>query len=396
MTGEKLLPNPYKKLTICFLSSKHTPRDKRVFDKEAVSLANAGFRVLHLAPDDKIGNHERGVEIVTYSPPSGLWGRIVQLPLLYKKAAQINAECYHCNEVDSWLVGVLLKITHSKLIVFDVHEHYPSTFAESRFPRWLHPVIAESIRLVFRLLTPLTDRIVLAKKSVSIDFMGSKKKQVLVQNFTSLAYRDMELPQKLSQDGHNPNLPITAFHLGLIGRKRGWSQLLDALTLVNSKNIHVKIVGTFNDGSQREFENRVLELGLQERIELREWMPFEQAFQELIVADIGLVLFQPGIQNHVFALPHKIFDYMLAGLPVIAPEFAEELSPIVREAQCGLLIDPSKPEQIANALDNLATNPLMGKRLGLNGRQAVIEKYNWESEAVKLIDMYLELAREVK
>ena len=65
------------------------------------------------------------------------------------------------------------------------------------------------------------------------------------------------------------------------------------------------------------------------------------------------VLFQPGDENHRLALPHKLFDCMLAGLPVIAPAFAEEVAAVVRDAACGVLVDSADPGAIAAAVTGL-------------------------------------------
>lgn len=374
----------------------HPPRDKRVFDKEAVSLAQAGFEVVHLAPGEGECAHERGVEIMTYHRPKGIVGRMLQMPQLYRLAAKIDADCYHCNEVDSWFVGVLLKLTRRKKVIFDVHEYYPSTFAESRFPRWLRPFVASAVHFVFRVLIPFTDKLVFAKRSVAPAFSGSEEKQVLVQNFTRLAFQDGERQAETGRNLEGPKGTLTAIHLGLISRLRGWPQLLEALARVKSKNLHLSIVGTFNDGSQVDFERRVAELGLEGRVKVEGWMPFEQAYQRIQSSDIGLVLFQPGIQNHVYALPHKMFDYMLVGLPVIAPDFAEEVASIIKETDCGILVDPSNPDEIAKALDHLVADAHERQRLGENGRRAVLERYNWETEAEKLVNMYLGMVGDVK
>ena len=121
---------PGQSMRVCFLSAKHSPLDKRVFDKEAASLAQHGFEVVHLAPQTGAAEWvQRQVRLVTYAPPRRTFDRLLQLPRLYRLAARVNADCYHCNEVDSWLVGVLLKLMRGKKVVFDVHEHYPSMFA---------------------------------------------------------------------------------------------------------------------------------------------------------------------------------------------------------------------------------------------------------------------------
>ena len=385
-------------MRICFLSSKHPPLDKRVFDKEAVSLAEAGFDVVHLAPDEQGDVRERNVDVITYPPPRGLLGRVLQLPRLYWRASKIDADCYHCNEMDSWTVGVMLKVLRRKKIIFDVHEHYPSTFAESRFPIWLRPLIAWFVRIWIRCQLPFTDRIVLAKKSVALDYHTARKRVLLVENFTPLGNSQTVLKEgEQISDMTSAKFPrLMAIHLGLISRVRGWPQMLEALAKTKSEEIGLWVVGTFNDNSQEQFEKRVAELGLESRVKVEGWMPFDQAFARVRAAHIGMVVFQPGIMNHVMASPHKIFDYMRAGLPVIAPDFAVEVAEVVRERDCGILVDPSSSEAIAKALDLLLSDPKERTRLGENGRRAVKERYNWDAEARKLVNMYEELARSIK
>jgi len=375
-------------MKICFLSSEHPPQDKRVFDKEAVSLAAAGFEVVHLAPGDGREWVERGVRIVTYTKRRGLVARVLQLPRLLRRARAIDADVYHCNEVDSWGAGVVLRLVWGKKCVFDVHEHYPSRFAESRFPEALHPAVAALVRGVFRLFAHSTDRLVYAKRSVAGDFSRTGVPAVLVQNFAQRGVADAaSLKAAPTQDDDRLRL----IHLGLISKLRGWPQLLEAMAMPQASRTELLVVGEFNDGSLEEFRARAQELDLSERVKIEEWMPFAQAYERICRSHVGLVLFQPGIQNHVFAMPHKMFDYMMAGLPIVVPEFAQEVAPIVQESECGFLVDSSSPLAIAQALAALADDPQLRRRMGERGRQAVFERYNWEAEAGKLVSMYREL-----
>src|SRR5712672_3507476 len=123
-------------MKICFLSSMHPPLDKRVFYKEARGLSKAGYEVVHLAPGDGKEWTEEGVRIITYKPPKGLWARVMQMRSLYARARLIDADVYHCNELDSWLVGAMLRLFSKRMFVFDVHEHYPEDFAEHYCPSW--------------------------------------------------------------------------------------------------------------------------------------------------------------------------------------------------------------------------------------------------------------------
>lgn len=379
-------------LKLCLLSSMHPARDKRVFDKEAVSLAEAGFTVSHLCPGTpNEAGVERGVRIRTYPRPQGMKGRLKQLLMLYRLGLDEDADVYHCNEVDSWGVGVALRMLRGKRCVFDVHEHYPSTFAESRFPLWLQPAVVWGVRLVLRLLTPFTDRIVLAKRSVSDDFNTTAERKVLVRNYTPLA------GLSFAQEPVSPAVKAqySLVHLGLFSKSRGWPQVLDAIAVMRNRNLRLLVIGEINDGSHEEFSERVFKLGLSDRVTLIDWMPFNKAFLHLLASDIGIVAFQPGVLNHVYAMPHKMFDYMAAGLPVVLPNFAVEVAPVVKESECGVLIDPADPQDIADKLDSLLDDPDEMRAMGKRGREAVRQRYNWEAEAARLVAMYKELEKQI-
>lgn len=105
----------------------------------------------------------------------------------------------------------------------------------------------------------------------------------------------------------------------------------------------------------------------------------------------GLVTFLP-VPNHIDAQPNKMFEYMSAGVPVIASHF-----PLWREIvegnACGLCVDPLDPAAIARAIDYLVTHPQEAERMGRNGQRAVAEKYNWTIEEAKLLEFYRGLER---
>jgi hypothetical protein len=104
---------------------------------------------------------------------------------------------------------------------------------------------------------------------------------------------------------------------------------------------------------------------------------------------IGLVTLFPT-PNYVDALPVKLFEYMAAGIPVIASDFPLWRQ-IVEEAQCGLLVDPQDATAIAHAINHLLTHDDEARQMGLNGQQAVLNRYHWDFEAQKLLALYRQL-----
>jgi len=100
----------------------------------------------------------------------------------------------------------------------------------------------------------------------------------------------------------------------------------------------------------------------------------------------GLVLYHP-VPNHTDAQPNKLFEYMSAGIPVISSNFPL-WKEIVEGHQCGICVDPLKPDEIAKAIQWILDNPEKAKKMGENGRRAVEEKYNHTVEEKKLLTLY--------
>jgi glycosyltransferase involved in cell wall biosynthesis len=100
----------------------------------------------------------------------------------------------------------------------------------------------------------------------------------------------------------------------------------------------------------------------------------------------GIVVFKPAA-NHLRAQPTKLFEYMAAGLPVIASDFPLWRD-IVETAGCGICVDPLSSEALSEAIRWVVSHPDEARRMGENGRRAVATTYNWEHEGTKLTALY--------
>jgi glycosyltransferase involved in cell wall biosynthesis len=78
---------------------------------------------------------------------------------------------------------------------------------------------------------------------------------------------------------------------------------------------------------------------------------------------------------------------MLVGLPVIASNFPL-YKEVVEPYRCGLVVDPARPEEIAQAMTHLIEHPAESRQMGRSGRQAVEQRYNWQRASEALLRIY--------
>jgi glycosyltransferase involved in cell wall biosynthesis len=362
---------------IVMLSAAHPADDMRVVRKEGAALVAAGYRVLHLCPG--AGGPQppiEGVEIETLAAPS----RRARWRGLLRRVMEWRPAVIHASEPDAWAIAVLAARRLRARAVLDVHEHYPSRL-DARLPAPLRPLGRLAIRVVMRALARRADAVVHAKSGLAADFPASVR-QVEVRNHALV-------PEGLPRRDHRPG-PLTLLHLGAIGVKRGWPQMLAALALCPPET-RLLVIGRFTDGSEGAFQAEAARRGLAARIAVAGWMPARAALERAAAeADVNLILFQPGEENHRLALPHKLFDGMAIGLPVIAPAFAEPVAEIVEGAGCGLLVDVTDPAAIAAAVAALG-DPARRAALGEAGWQAARGDWGWPAEAARLVALYREL-----
>ena len=96
------------------------------------------------------------------------------------------------------------------------------------------------------------------------------------------------------------------------------------------------------------------------------------------------------ISNYLESYSTKMFEYMACGVPVVCSDFPL-WTQLVAEADCGVTVDPLDPQAVAKAVEALCRDPAEARRLGENGRRAILDRYNWENEFAKLEDLYRRL-----
>lgn len=372
---------------VCILTSVHPPFDTRIFHKQAKTLAKAGYDITLIAQHDRDKVVDR-VKVVTLPMPCNRFQRIFGLTWrAFRKALHQKADVYHFHDPEMLPAGVLLRLFSGKRVIYDVHEDYSQAIRTKPWlPPFLRGLIAVTFDSVERLLTRFLDGVITATDEISRRF--SERKIVVIKNYPILTSKkslcsNPEIPQ-----GANRN-DFTLIYVGGLAEIRGIYEMVKALEFIDEKyRVRLKLLGKF---TEQDFAERVKSLTGFAKVAFLGWVPHEEVYHHLQTADVGLVCLHPEIRYQV-ALPVKLFEYMVAGLPVIASNFPL-WKEIVEGNKCGLTVDPLNPREIAQAIEYLLEHPELRRKMGENGRRAVLEKYNWENESQKLLKIYEELCK---
>jgi len=173
-------------------------------------------------------------------------------------------------------------------------------------------------------------------------------------------------------------------YVGAIADIRGGREIVKSLEQLDK--VRLNFAGAFFD---REFEAEVKGSNGWLQVNDHGFLNREQVREIMHRSIAGLVTFH-DLPNHVDAQPNKMFEYMSAGLPVIASNFPLWRSLVV-DNHCGICVDPLDVNAIAAAIKKLVDEPETAKKMGENGKKAVLTEYNWQFEEQKLLNLYSSL-----
>jgi len=291
-----------------------------------------------------------------------------------RQAVQLDADVYHLHDPELIPVGLKLKRL-GKRVIFDAHEDVPKQLLGKPYlgPMRLR-ALAGAFSLFERYACSKFDGIVAATPYIRDKFLAINPHTVDINNFPVLGELDAAVPWDIKQS--------EICYIGGIATIRGIKELIAAMDQLPS-SVRLNLGGRFSEPAVElaikamPGWQQVNELGFLDRQGVRDVLGHSVA---------GLVTLHPVI-NYLDALPVKMFEYMAAGIPPIASNF-----PLWREIiegnDCGLCVDPLDPAAIARAIDYMVTHPEEARRMGENGRRAVLEKYNWSIEETKLLSFY--------
>lgn len=367
-------------MKIVHIAFMHSEKDIRILLKECISLKNAGHQVYYITAN-KSGNlleyQYDSVNILTIrvNEKNKLKRYLNYFKYSYKMALNIDADVYHIHEPNLLLLGLKLK-KKGKKIIFDAHENY------HKYKYGMNRTSGIFTKIKYTFLSSLYWRIIkhTVKKCESIITAGQEiaeiyKKMgvqtVILNNYPLLN----DLPCNLSDFLNNDNIFC---YVGGVNEKRK----IDSLVTIFDELEDVQFI--YAGPISSEMEDIV---GKDNKNSSYIGILNREGMKDLYAKSIaGIILLSPD-PNHYDIQSNKLFEYMMSGLPVICSDFPK-WKEFIDKNKCGIAVNPEDREEIKDAINFIISNREQALSMAINGRNLVEEKYNWNREEIKLIDLY--------
>jgi glycosyltransferase involved in cell wall biosynthesis len=365
---------------ICHITSAHKSTDSRIFFKECISLEKAGYKVFIIAKGDSEVKNNIQIVGVEGSASSRLL-RILKISnAVYKKALEIEADIYHIHDPELLPYALKLK-SAGKKVVFDSHEDIPEQVMEKTWiPTPFRSGISYLVKKYQNYVCQKIDAIISVTPHICYKLRLVNPNTYMITNYPVL--NENASPVFFEKENTR-----TICFAGGISEQWSHENILYAINDIGDVNYDLCGFGDKN------YLESLKSNSAWSKVNYRGKVSHEDVSNVLSSCNVGMALLKKGRNTggELGTLGNtKLFEYMMAGIPVICTNFTL-WKEIIDQYNCGICVDPNDIEEITTAINYLLENPNIAIEMGKNGRKAVNEKYNWMGEEIKLLDLYRSL-----
>jgi len=292
--------------------------------------------------------------------------------LLFKKADLLVS-----NDLDTLLPNFLVSKIRKIPLVYDSHEYF------TEVPEIINRKIVKKVwTKIEEAIFPRLQNVITVNDSIAGLFKDKYKKEiVVVRNMPEYIQINTKTRKELG-------LPVDKHIILLQGSginiDRGGEEAVQSMQFI--ENALLLIIG---DGDViNDLKQMTIDLSLQAKIQFLSRMNYGELMMYTANADLGLTLDKDTNINYRFSLPNKLFDYIQAGIPVLASRLPE-IEKIIHQYQIGDFIENHSPEHIAGKINQMLANKENYKIWKENSIIAARE-LTWENEEQQLLKVYLQ------
>jgi glycosyltransferase involved in cell wall biosynthesis len=295
------------------------------------------------------------------------------------EALAVRPDVIQANDLDTLLPGWVASRLLRAGLVYDSHELYLETEHLLGRPREL--AIWGAIE---RRIAPKADAVITVAPTIARE-LEARYGIARVHLVRNLPRYDGGTDVRPLLPDRSPERPVL-LHQGYLQKGRGLGPMVEALRFLPEARLVFLGEGS-EEAATREAARRA---GVAERVIFRAPVALGELLAHTRSADIGLVLYEGRGLNYRYALPNKLFEYIMAGVPVLASDLPE-MRAIVAPRGVGRLIDDTTPEGIARAAREMLADRAALAAMSARCREAARELC-WESQEKTLVEIYGALA----
>ena len=366
------------KKKVCHITSAHRRYNVRIFLKQCKSLAKHGYDVTLLVSDEKENEEIDGVKIIStkFEPRNRIDRFINARRKLLEKAIDVDADIYQLHDPDLLSVGNKLKRLGKK-VIFDSHEDIPQQIKDKYWiPKLIRNIVSKAYEIYEQRSLKKYDGLISVTPHVVDRLKKINKNTVMITNYP--------IVDENEEIVRNPEKAIC--FAGGIGKQ--WNHDIILKAIENIDDIKYILAGK---GSE-EYFNKLKALKSWSKVEYKGVIPHSEVKNIYSRSIAGMALNYSTQAKDIGTLGNtKLFEFMEAKLPVICSNYLL-WKEIIDKYECGLYVDPNNVDEIRNAIEFIINNPEKAQKMGENGRQAVLNEFNWDTQEKVLIELYERLS----
>ncbi|MBI2271324.1 MAG: glycosyltransferase [Bacteroidetes bacterium] len=280
------------------------------------------------------------------------------------------------NDLDTLFPNYVISLLKGSSLVYDTHEIYTEVpeLQNRPFKRKIWEGLERNIFPKLKYVFTVNE---------SIAFWYKNKYGIEPKVVRNIPRGGVEAATKTRQE---LNLPVDGRILIMQGAginvQRGAEETVEAMKYVNDALLLMIGGGDVIDELKLKTERD----GLNERVRFIGKLPYTELMQYTRNADIGITLDKDTNINYRYSLPNKLFDYIHAGIAVLASHLTE-IEKIIRHYNVGNIIDDHDPKHIAHKINSMLENKEQLNKWKENSKHAARE-LTWENEEQELIKVY--------